>query len=291
MKISACLIVKNEKDHIRKVSESLSGFDEIVVCDTGSVDNTVEIAKEYTDRVFTDYVWNDDYAEARNHALSKCKGDWVLSIDADEFLEEQGLEKIKKLISEATDDQLHFSVVMNSLGSNQKHNLPRLIRNNGQVKWVGAAHETLFPVQKNLTDITITYGYSTAHILDPDRMFRILKNLITKGEDTARNLYYLAREHYYRKDYDNAIIVFSNCVLKSNWIPEKSDAFLYMARSAFFSGRGDDARTWCLRAIEQNPDFKEALLFMAELHYEPWKHKWEKLASVATSEDVLFRRI
>lgn len=292
MKISACLIVKNEKDHIRKVLESLRSFDEIVVCDTGSTDNTVGIAKEYTDKVFTDYVWNDDFAEARNHALSKCTGDWILSIDGDEFLEEGGLEKIKHLITHAHPDELHFSVKMTSLGSNQVHNLPRLFRNNGEVKWIGSAHETLSPIQANLTDVVITYGYSTAHNLDPDRMLRILeKEVNEKDKKNSRNLYYLAREYYYRKMYFEAWLGFKECAEFSSWIPEKSDAFLYMARCSFYTNQGDIARDSCLKAIEHNPDFKEALLFMAELHHEPWKHKWERLASIAKNEDVLFVRV
>lgn len=291
MKLSACLIVKNEKDHIVDVLSSLFGFDEIVVVDTGSIDNTVELAKQMGATVFTDYTWKDDFADARNHALSKCTGDWVLSIDADEVLEKDGLYKIRQLLETATDDQLHFSVLMTAKGTGQPHNLPRLLRNDGSVKWKGIAHETLYPVQRNLTDIVITYGYSTAHLLDPNRMLRILEKIYTEGEPTARDLYYLAREYYYREDWQRAVDHFGGCLLESKWGPERSDAYLYRARCYFSLGQGDYARENCLRAIEINPDFKEALLFMAELHFEPWKHKWEKLASVATSEDVLFQRV
>jgi glycosyltransferase involved in cell wall biosynthesis len=290
MKLSACLIVKNEKDHIKDVLSSLVGFDEIVVVDTGSVDNTVQLANEMAATVFTDYQWNNDFAEARNHALSKCTGDWVLSIDADEVLNTDILY-IRQLLEAATPEQLHFSVEMRHDKTGQTHHLPRLLRNNGSVTWQGIAHETLFPVQANLTNILITYGYSTAHDLDPDRMLRILKGIYQKGNATARDIYYLAREHYYRSHWQTAQELFAECCGKSTWIPEKADAYLYRARCYFFMQQGDYARENCLRAIEQNPDFKEALLFMAELHYEPRKHKWEKLASLATSEDVLFQRV
>ncbi len=291
-KISACLIVKNEKDHIEDVLNSLVGFDEIVVCDTGSIDNTIELAKKFTNNIYTDYEWNDDFAEARNHALSKCTGAWILSIDGDEILEKGGLEKIKKVIESATDDQLHFSVIMKAKGTGNPHNLPRLFRNDGSVKWSGVAHETLHPVQRNLTDIEIEYGSSTAHALDPDRMFRILASLVEGNPTpTPRDLYYYAREFYYRKDYENAIKWYSQCAINSTWNPEKSDAYLYLARCHFYSNQGDIARQNCLAAISINPDFKEALLFMAELHFEPWKHKWLRLASVAKSEDVLFIRV
>ena len=119
MKLSAALIVKNEKDHIQTVLTSIQGVDEIVVCDTGSTDNTVELAKRYTDKVFVDYVWNDDFAEARNHALSKCTGDWVLSIDGDEILEEDGVEKIRNIISQAKEEK-SFCVKMTA--GNSSHN-------------------------------------------------------------------------------------------------------------------------------------------------------------------------
>jgi glycosyltransferase involved in cell wall biosynthesis len=291
MKISACLIVRNEKDHIRDVLSSLSGVDEIIVVDTGSIDNTVELAREFTPHVFTDYRWNDDFAEARNHALNKCTGDWIISIDGDETLEDGGVEKIRAIIAAARPDQLHFSVEMTAKVTGAKHNLPRIIRNDGQVSWVGAAHETLSPVQRNLTDVVITYGYSTAHALDPDRMLRILAKVCNSPDATPRDMYYYAREYYYRRDYVQAARLFREYVNIATWIPEKADALLYEARCLFYLQRGNEARKVCTEAIVLNPDFKEALLFMAELHFEPWKSKWEKLASVATSSDVLFTRV
>ncbi len=290
MTISACLIVKNEKDHIRDVLTSLKGFDEIVVVDTGSIDNTVEIAQEFTDRVFQS-IWEDDFSKARNYALEQCTGDWILSIDADEVLEEGGLGKIRRLIENAGDDELTFSVKMIAKGTGAIHNLPRLFRNDGSVKWIGAAHETLSPIQANRTDIQIEYGSSTAHALDPDRMLRILGKLVDDGEATPRDFYYYAREFYYRAKYERALQLFQKYIEIATWVPEKADAQLYIARCFFYTSRGDMARNACLRAIELNPDFKEALLFMAEMHFEPWKHKWERLASVATNEDVLFIRV
>lgn len=291
MKITACLIVKNEKDHIRDVLSSLAGVDEIVVVDTGSIDNTVELAREFTENVFTDYVWNDDFAEARNYALSRCTGEWVISIDADEVLEPGGVQKIREILEKARPDQLHFSVEMTGKGNGAKHNLPRIIRNDGSVQWLGAAHETLTPYQRNLTDVVITYGSSTAHALDPDRMMRILAKVVASPEGTPRDAYYYAREFWYRQDYVNALRLFQNYVSIATWASEKADALLYIARCLFILQRGDEARVACLEAIRVNPMFKEALLFMADLHFPPYKEKWEKLATAADNSDVLFKRV
>lgn len=287
MKLSVALIVKNEKDHIAAVLESVRGADEIIVCDTGSEDNTVELAKAYTDNVFTDFLWCDDFAAARNHALSKCTGDWVLSIDADEVLEEGGIEKIRKVI-EAAGDKKTFAVIMR--GGTNEHFLPRIFKNDSTVSWVGAGHEVLSPFEMNKTDVLIVYGYSTAHALDPNRMFRILEKEVDRNPNSARARYYFGREFWYKKDYHNAIKHFHQCTVLSKWIPEKSDAYLYLARCYFAISRGDIARDMCLRAIQFNPDFKEALLFMADLHYEPYKHKWLQFASLAANENVLFVR-
>lgn len=291
MKLSAVLIVKNEHDHIKDVLTSLSGVDEIIVCDTGSTDDTVDLARLFTDKVYTDYVWADDFAGARNHALAKATGDWVLSIDGDEVLQAGGVERIRNIIANASEDQLQFSVEMTSKGSGQKHNLPRFFRNDGSVKWLGAAHETLSPVQRNLTDVVIVYGYSSAHALDPDRMLRILAKQVASPEGTPRDLYYYAREYWYRKDYVNAVRLFEEYVTIATWLPEKADAYLYIARGHWILQNRDKAVAACTEAIVLNPQFKEALLFMSELFYEPWKHKWEQLAENATNEDVLFKRI
>lgn len=85
--LSAVLIVKNEADHLDACLAAVqSAVGEIVVVDTGSEDNTVSIAKKYTDKVFH-FEWCDDFAAARNAALSHATGEWCLTLDADEVVQ------------------------------------------------------------------------------------------------------------------------------------------------------------------------------------------------------------
>ncbi|HRY91130.1 MAG TPA: glycosyltransferase, partial [Candidatus Gracilibacteria bacterium] len=77
-KISAFIIARNEQDNIARALKSLLSFcDEIILVDTGSTDKTKEIALNYTDKIF-DFKWVDDFSAARNFALSKCTGDWII---------------------------------------------------------------------------------------------------------------------------------------------------------------------------------------------------------------------
>ena len=81
-KISVTIITGNEEDNIRECLESVKWADEIIVVDSESSDKTVEIAKEYTDKVFI-HKW-EGYASQKNYALNLATNDWILSIDADE---------------------------------------------------------------------------------------------------------------------------------------------------------------------------------------------------------------
>jgi len=80
--LSVCIICCNEARNIRRCLESVNWAGEIIVVDSLSSDDTIEIARKYTDSVFQ-RTWTG-YADQKNHALSKAHGEWVLSLDADE---------------------------------------------------------------------------------------------------------------------------------------------------------------------------------------------------------------
>jgi glycosyltransferase involved in cell wall biosynthesis len=92
------MIVRDEEDNLSNCLESVRGlFDEIVVVDTGSVDRTKEIAREFGAKVF-DFVWIDDFAAARNEALSHATGDYAFWLDADDVIEPDEREKLRALL-------------------------------------------------------------------------------------------------------------------------------------------------------------------------------------------------
>jgi glycosyltransferase involved in cell wall biosynthesis len=97
--LTVAMIIKNEEQFIEKVIGNVQPVaDEIVITDTGSTDRTVDIIKKFNVKLFH-YSWNGDEARARNFTLSKCKTDWILFIDADEFIDIRDYQKIRKLMS------------------------------------------------------------------------------------------------------------------------------------------------------------------------------------------------
>ena len=94
---SLCMIVKNEAAVLRRCLSSVADLmDEIIIVDTGSDDNTKEIAAEFTDQIY-DYAWTDDFAAARNFAFSKATMEYIYSADADEVVDEENRIRFRQL--------------------------------------------------------------------------------------------------------------------------------------------------------------------------------------------------
>ncbi len=86
MELSVCLIARNEENNLPRALASVAGLaDELVVIDTGSTDRTVEIAQGFGAAVGS-FAWCDDFSAARNAAIERATGDWILWLDADEEL-------------------------------------------------------------------------------------------------------------------------------------------------------------------------------------------------------------
>ena len=87
MKISATVIVHNEEDNIAEVCESVAWADEIIIVDSDSTDRTVEIAKQYTDKIFNREF--KGFKDKHEFADAQTTGDWIFWIDADERVSDE----------------------------------------------------------------------------------------------------------------------------------------------------------------------------------------------------------
>jgi glycosyltransferase involved in cell wall biosynthesis len=164
------MIVKNEEALLARCLDSVADLaDEIIIVDTGSTDTTKEIAAGYTTQIF-DYVWRDDFADARNFAFSKATMEYIYSADADEILDEDNRERFRLLKENLTPDidivqmkygnQLEFGTVYNF----DEEYRPKLFRRLREFRWEEPVHEMvrLDPVVYD-SDIVITHKPLTNH--------------------------------------------------------------------------------------------------------------------------------
>lgn len=312
LSVGIAIIAKNEMEFIARALESVKSAEQIVVVDTGSTDNgeTVRIAKEYTSEVYEDFTWNDRYCDARNHVKAKMKTDWILSLDCDEYIVD--FAKVYEAIEVAESKGIRaIDVTQIAEDTGQLNAFPRLFKNDPDITWNGAIHNhlsitgtligkneggyftvsgELSPEQMDLSLVKLVYGYSLAHLGDPDRTLRILEKEVNGGTGGAREKYYLAREYFYRRRYPECTAMAGRYVQETRFLAEKADGFLMMARAYWAQRMADDARDACAQAIIINPDFKEALMFMSELSWPRQGARWKSFAELATNEGVLFIR-
>lgn len=147
--ISVCIITKNESENLRKCLEALKPYPfEIVVTDTGSEDDSVAVAREYTDRVY-EFEWINDFAAARNFCVSRASHNTILSLDTDEFLRPFDWDALQKAL-EAYPKSLGTIELLNYFDVNgeTKYQLIRLERlfNRRYYHFINPIHEVLVPI-------------------------------------------------------------------------------------------------------------------------------------------------
>ena len=148
MKISLCMIAKNEEKVIGRAIESCKDIiDEIILVDTGSEDRTIEIAKAKGAKIYF-FAWKNDFAAAKNYALSKAKGDWIVFLDADEYFGNDTGENLKVLLSSIEANVNAVACKMYNIDSDSGKLLDvlthtRIFRNSKYIRYVNPIHEML----------------------------------------------------------------------------------------------------------------------------------------------------
>ncbi|MCP9790074.1 glycosyltransferase [Cyanobium sp. Maggiore-St4-Cus] len=138
--LSLSMIVRNEAERLERCLASVAGFvDEMVLLDTGSSDATIAIAKS-CGAVVHQLPWPGDFAPARNEALGHVHGDWVLVLDADEWLLPEARQPLQSLMAEP--DLLLINLLRQELGAAQSpySNVSRLFRRHPAIHWSRPYH-------------------------------------------------------------------------------------------------------------------------------------------------------
>lgn len=214
--LSLSMIVKNEEKNLQQCLDSVqSVVDEIIIVDTGSTDRTVDIAKSNNAKVFS-FKWTDDFSAARNFALSKCSGRWILYLDADETLSPGSAAEL--ITIKANDEKTGYRCAVNSInthgGTSNIMLYTRLFRNSPIIDFTGKIHE-------QIDDSLVTSGYKlinsaieimhSGYDLDTDdlklKAARNISMLITEYEQSKSSYYayQLANTFQILEDDDSAV--------------------------------------------------------------------------------------
>lgn len=218
--VSLCMIVRDEERLLPQALASVKDFvDEIVICDTGSKDRTIEIARSHGATVI-ERPWRNDFSWARNESLKMATKRWILFMDADEELTEAsrpGLLGLKNVpayytalytrIENRTDDYRGSGDV--------SHHVIRIFPNDERIRFYGPIHE--YPAMDGTSQsidavgssvALIHHGYTNAIVAERNKGQRNLEILLaaTQGEpENAYHWYNLGTTAYLNRDYNLAL--------------------------------------------------------------------------------------
>ncbi len=272
--LTLSMIVKNEEKMLPGCLESVKGLvDEIIIVDTGSSDRTIEIAKSFGAKVFN-FIWNDDFAAARNESLKHCTGKWILYLDADERIRPINNAKFREEVLKlpeniggmvCTIESSHLALT----GEKDFHRggYPRIFKNliYPKVKFIGRVHEQISPSLKDAgmdfinSDIVIEHlGYDQSTEIMQSKVQRNYKMLLQHVNEEPLNGYAWFQlgqtlgQMQLLKEAEEAIKFAISCENLSDSI------FSSAANSlSLYSGKKGDFETallWANKSLEKAPD-------------------------------------
>ena len=218
--VSLCMIVKNEEKNIKKCLESVKDIvSEIIIVDTGCTDKTVEIAKNYGSKIL-EFEWKDDFAAARNRSIKDATGDYILFLDADEYIGDESRTFFKNLKKPEV-PHCYFTKIVNFVNREEdalnsvEHYNTRMWTNNPCFKFRGRIHENLIYDDSSFQPGTAFSGvtvYHTGYLQDEmerknkfDRNLALLKKSIEENPDSSFDEYNLAIQYKNMGMLDEAV--------------------------------------------------------------------------------------
>lgn len=300
VRLSQCMIVKNEEKNIEKALTWAKGiaFEQIVV-DTGSTDRTVEIAERMGASVYH-FEWINDFAAAKNCAIEKATGDWIAFLDADEFFSGEDAKKLMKLLQRVNNDTAlrkkclairlpwiqvddegnPFSVLQQT---RIFRNLPDIIRYKNSIHEVLTLPEGI----ADNSDIGIIHtGYSSSAYKDTDKAKRnldILEAELQKNPEDVNLKCYLADSLCIEgptKDMDRAAALFSEALDSGKPILRLLKHRAYNCLIVVnFNSDNKKAEEYCRSAVVDYPDNPDFYFYLGSIlcMNQNFKEAWDAL--------------
>lgn len=273
--LSVCMIVR---DNARTLDACLSSIrpwvDDMVVVDTGSTDNTPEIAARYGARVFH-FPWCDDFSAARNESIKHARGEWILWMDSDDTIDEQNGRKLRSLADGDHEEsvlayvmQVHCPSHVGDNGDVTVVDHVKLFRNRPDLRFEFRIHEQLLPAIRRAggevkwTDTFVVHS-GADHTAEGrrrkhERDLRILELELRDRPEHPFGLFNLGMTLADAGDHDAAIETLSRSIAVST--PNESHvakAYALLIASLVELDRFDEAEVVCNEARSLFPDDPE----------------------------------
>ena len=216
------MIVRDEAEMIWDCIQPLATqFNQIVVLDTGSIDDTPDFARQAGAHEVYSTEWRCSFATARNEALNKMKTDWVLILDADERMDPQHVACLSRFLQDAEPAVYCLKII--NIGSGQsdiEHYTPRLFPRLPGVRFEGVIHEQIVsspPLERKAMDgiEVIHHGYSAEQIEKKSKRTRnaeLLSKALESEPENAFNHFNLGAHHYSHGEFAEAEVCFRACI-------------------------------------------------------------------------------
>lgn len=265
MELSLCMIVRDEAARLAQCLESVrDAVDEIIILDTGSTDETREIARRYTEHVH-EYVWQDDFAAARNASLALATKEYILWLDADDVLDQSELEKLIALKArldgrvDAVMMPYHYAFSQDGRPS-LIFDRERIVRREAGFCFAGAVHEAMC-VSGCVIREDIAIRHTGEHGASSNaRNLRIYEAMLKRSAAfSPRDLYYYARELKNAGKFEKAQEAFGVFLEIGGWQENRLDALVLRGDCLMQLARPEEAKRSYLAALEGGAPRAEAL--------------------------------
>ena len=267
MKIAVVAIAKNEEQFVQRWAESAADADYRIILDTMSTDRTVGIANRLGVKVHIAKFdpWRFDVA--RNYAMDLIPEDTnlVIWLDMDEVLQPGWREALETVPDWATRVRYKYVWSWNPDGSEGLVYGGDKIHRYGGWRWKHPVHEVLHydDLESQYWTDGLEIHHHPDHTKSRGQYLDLLKLAVEEDPRDDRNVFYLARELYFHKDYGLAQFYFKRHLALSKWGAEKAASHRYIAKMR------EEAKDYHLyRAIAEAPERREAWVELALLYHE-----------------------
>lgn len=275
-KVCVYTICKNEEKFVDRWVDSMKEADLIVVCDTGSTDDTVHKLKARGVIVYNINIDPWRFDAARNVSLDFVPKDIDICVctDLDEVFEEGWREKIERAWTpETTRLRCMFTSWFKKDGSRGATYWYDKIHHRKGYRWIRPVHETPVYYDDEKECITNAFDVQLNHFPDTSKsrgQYLSLLELSKKENPHDNNtVFWLGREYMYNRQYDDCICTLKEHLLlpTATWDEERSASMRYIARCYLAKDNHMEAKKWIYRAIAECPTIREPYVEMVRLGY------------------------